>query len=194
MTGLRSEGGVAAVEASIVMSLLIVLSIGIVEGSFLILDQLAVGNATREGARVGAIAGTEPNADDLIIDVVEQALCSLVNGSADKVLIFEADASGSVPGHPSTGDPYYAVYDTGLVNEFTPSGSRTCANGRVVPDFAHVGGSWAPAGRDDQLPGLDEVGVLVLFSHDDLTGLLPIFQGDTYTQTTVMRIEPEVNA
>ncbi|MBT8208620.1 MAG: pilus assembly protein, partial [Acidimicrobiia bacterium] len=97
--GDRRERGAAVVETALVITLLFSLVIGATETAVLVLDKLAVGNATREGARVGALAGSDSSADTLIVGVVEQALCSQDFGTATKLVIFEAGADGSVPGH-----------------------------------------------------------------------------------------------
>ena len=45
-------------ETAIVIPMLLMLAIGLAEVGFLVIDQMAVANAAREGARVGAAAGT----------------------------------------------------------------------------------------------------------------------------------------
>ena len=45
-------------ETAIVIPMLLMLAIGLAEVGFLVIDQMAVANAAREGARVGAAAAT----------------------------------------------------------------------------------------------------------------------------------------
>lgn len=187
------EKGAAAVETALVLMLVIYLAMGMVETALVVLDKLAVGNASREGARVGAIAAVEPTADDLIIAVVEKALCSHDFGTANRILIYSALANGRVPGH--LGEKAYTTSNPSLVNTFTPNGgTNACANGNIVPDFSKLSGTWNPPGRDALIPGgLDELGVLIVYSHDDVTGLLPVFEG-TYSEFSVMRLQPDVTS
>ena len=191
----RRERGAAVVETALVITLLFSLVIGGTETAVLVLDQLAVGNATREGARVGALAGSEPTADTLIVSVVEQALCSQDFGTASKMVIYQAGADGSVPGHNPATDPEYdnlAIADTVT---YKANGTIACANGNTAPNFTYDVGNWTPAVRKDTIAaGLDDLGVLIVYTHDDLTGFLPFFSGTSYTQRTVMRLEPDVQS
>lgn len=189
----RRERGAAVVETALVITLLFTLVIGATETAVLVLDKLAVGNATREGARVGALAGSDPTTDTLIVGVVEQALCSQDFGGATKLVIYQALADGSVPGHNPVSDPQYdnlAVADTVT---YVANGTFTCTNGNTAPNFVYDVGNWTPALRDDNLAGgLDDLGVLLVYSHDDITGFLPFFAGTELSERTVMRLEPDV--
>ena len=171
------------------------LVIGATETAVLVLDQLAVGNATREGARVGALAGSEPTADTLIVSVVEQALCSQDFGTATKLVIYEAGADGSVPGHNPAADPEYDNLSIANTVTYTANGATACANGSTTPNFTYDVGNWTPSIRQDTIAaGLDDLGVLIVYTHDDVTGFLPFFGGNSYTQRTVMRLEPDVQS
>ncbi len=173
--------------------LVLSVAIGMVETALVVLDKLAVGNASREGARVGAIAADDPTADTLIVSVVEKALCSHDFGQATRILVYQSLPDGKVPGH--LGEAAYTTFNPGLVNVFTPNGgSNACSNGNTVPDFSKSAGTWDPAVRDNDLPGgLDELGVLIVFDHDDATGLYPIFE-QTYSEFSVMRLQPDVTS
>ena len=189
----RRERGAAVVETALVITLLFTLVIGATETAVLVLDQLAVGNATREGARVGALAGSEPTADTLIVGVVEQALCSQDFGTASKLVVYQAGADGSVPGHNPASDPTYDNLAIANTVTYVANGTFICANGNTAPNFVYDVGNWAPAIRKDTIAaGLDDLGVLIVYSHDDLTGFLPFFGGSDFTQRTVMRLEPDV--
>ena len=181
------------VETALVITLLFTLVMGATETAVLVLDKLAVGNATREGARVGSLAGSESTADTLIVGVVEQALCSQDFGNATKLVIYQAAADGSVPGHNPASDPEYDNLAIANTVTYKANGSFTCSNGNTAPNFVYDVGNWTPATRDDNLAGgLDDLGVLIVYSHDDITGFLPFFEGDAYTEQTVMRLEPDV--
>ena len=68
----RAERGASLVEVGIIMPMLIVLSIGLAEIGFLVIDYITVTNAARSGARTGAAAADDPNADQFILNVVEE--------------------------------------------------------------------------------------------------------------------------
>jgi hypothetical protein len=167
------------VEVGIILPLLILLAIGLSEIGFLVVDYMTVTNAAREGARTGA-AAAEYNqggvdADDLILESVEEAACNLRFGSLEKVLIFKADG---------VGDPI-----TGSVNEYSPTGGLACDSPSTSLGCDN-GCPWAASGRDRIPPGLDVLGVEVIFSHTSVTGLFP-FPTVDWTEAAVMQIEPD---
>lgn len=188
------DDGAAAVETALVLGFLLVLALGIVETTFLMVNHLAVGNATREGARAGVAVGTESGGDDVVIDIVEQALCSMVSGAPTKVIFFEPDANGQVQGHPYDGsDLDFNVLDTGAARVYTPAGTRTCSDGGTTVNFGLSIGTWDYSQRDNELPSLDDFGVLVLYDHDDMTDFLPFMDRTDIPESTVMRLEPDIS-
>ncbi|MCO6501699.1 MAG: pilus assembly protein [Acidimicrobiales bacterium] len=183
----RSEDkGTALLESALVLPFLIFLAIGLAEIGFLVIDQMAISNAAREGARVGSAAGkyvdtVDPsiNADTLILRSVEQAACNLEHGSLKTVTIYRADSAGDLPADPNLIN-IYEVPTSGNLN-CTAAGSTalTCDNG--CP--------WAPASRRNLDP-FDDVGVLVEFDHDPITGIFPFTGPVALSDRAVMRIEP----
>lgn len=177
----RSEKGASLVEASILLPMLILLAVGLSEVGFLVVDYLTVSNSAREGARTGAAAAnyvdpiTGTDADDLILESVEEAACNLRFGELTEVSIFLADGNG---------DPV-----SGSVNTYEPSGSLTCGNSANALVCVN-GCPWPPASRDREPPGFDVVGVEVIFEHSDVTGFFP-FPTITWGDTAVMQIEPD---
>jgi hypothetical protein len=178
MRSLR-ERGASLVEVGIILPILILLAIGLSEIGFLVVDYLTVTNAAREGARTGAAAADfnlgGVDADDLILESVEEAACNLRFGDLEKVVIFKADG---------VGDPI-----TGSINEYSPTGSLDCDSSSNALGCDN-GCPWAPPGRDRVPPTLDVLGVEVTFSHTSVTGLFP-FPTVDWTETAVMQIEPD---
>ena len=166
-------------EVGIILPLLILLAIGLSEIGFLVVDYLTVTNAAREGARTGAAAADfddgSADADDLILESVEEAACNLRFGSLEKVRIFKADGVGG---------PI-----TGAINEYSPTGALSCDSTSNSLGCDN-GCPWGAAGRDRVPPGLDVLGVEVTFSHTSVTGLFP-FPTVDWTETAVMQIEPD---
>jgi hypothetical protein len=178
MRGFRDRGA-SLVEVGIILPVLILLAIGLSEIGFLVVDYLTVTNAAREGARTGAAAADYNvggvDADDLILESVEEAACNLRFGSLQKVRIFKTDGLGQpVPG---------------AINEYTPSGSLACDSPSTAITCSTTC-PWAASGRDRVPPGLDVLGVEVTFSHTSVTGLFP-FPTVDWTETAVMQIEPD---
>ncbi len=176
------EKGASLIEASILLPMLILLAVGLSEVGFLVIDYLTVSNAAREGARTGAAAAdyddpiTGFDADDLILESVEEAACNLKFGELLEVSIFKADGNG---------DPV-----TGSVNIYEPAvGGLACgvpANGLVCVN----GCPWTPSSRDRIPPVFDVLGVEVVFEHSDVTGFFP-FPTITWRETAIMQIEPD---
>ncbi len=179
----RREKGTALIETSLVLPLLLILSLGMAEIGFLVIDYLTVTNAAREGARTGAAAGdyVDPisgtTADDLILEAVEQVACNLQYGSLKEVEIFKADADGN-PVDPSN-----------ELNDYKPLGPLQCSTSSTA--LACINGCpWAVATRDRKLPGLDNLGVKITFEHDNVIGFVPL-PTVTWNEEAVMRLEPD---
>ncbi|HEY6629593.1 MAG TPA: TadE/TadG family type IV pilus assembly protein [Acidimicrobiia bacterium] len=176
------ERGASLIEVAIVLPILILLALGLSEIGFLVVDYMTVTNAAREGARTGAAAADYVNgptdADDLILNAVEEAACNLTFGTLESVTIYRADANGDVPVPPAT-----------FVNEYSNTGSLQCgSSGHGLS--CDNGCPWLPTDRDRVPPGLDELGVLITFSHSSVTGLFP-FPSVDWREQAVMQIEPD---
>lgn len=171
------DRGVALVEAAVVLPVIIVIAIGLSEVGFAVIDWLAVSNASREGARVGAAAGDfddgSEDADDLIKSVVAQASCSIENGSLISIRVFQSDIDGNQVGSNEN------IYTLDSVN---------CSSGNATWTTTSL--KWPACGRNDSVGNLDILAVEVTFDHDSLTGVLPFFDA-TWTDTSIMRIEPD---
>ncbi len=175
------ESGATMLEFAIAAPVLILLIVGLVEFGFGFLDSQAVAGATREGARVGSIFGTDPAADDIILAAVGDSLEDMRGGSElQQVWIFSSDQSG-------------AVLDEALTtNKYVPDGG----GGWACLDATAC--LWDPATRKTDLSNnigvvnRDFLGVRVIFDHEWVTGLLP-FPAPTWIDDTVMLLEPIVD-
>lgn len=176
-----SESGASLVEVSVVLPLLILLAVGLAEVGFLVIDYITVTNAARSGARTGAAAADDPDADQAILEVVEEDICNLRFSDFTTVIIrvYEAEDDGSVPDPPGS-----------LVNEWTNSGALTC--GSVGHGFSCSGvcpGPWVSTTRDNTPPTFDQLGVEITYTHQSITGLMP-WLDLTLTENAVMQVEP----
>lgn len=171
----RDEGGATLVEFAIVMPILFTLIIGISEFGLAFKDWLSVSNASREGARMGAVSGDHIDADCFILEAVVEAFA----GAADidqvvELWIFKANSDG------------------------TPSGQRNVYTylGGDPADCGNWGSTigW-PSGTRNVVSGsnpLDILGVRITYEHDWITGLGPFSGTATWTEDTIMRLEPEI--
>lgn len=177
----RREKGASLVETSLVLPLLVLLALGGVEVGFLVVDYLTVSNAAREGARIGASAAnyvdsdTGRDADDLIVEAVEQVACNLEFSTLESVSIFKADPDGE----PIDVNNLLNEYG-GNVNCSTTVTGLTCSNG--CP--------WEVTSRNRGLPEPDKLGVEVVLRHEPVVGFLP-FPTVTFRERAVMRLEPD---
>ena len=179
----RKDRGASLVEVGLVMPLLILLAIGLAEIGFLVIDYITVTNAARSGARTGAAAADDPSADNVILDVVEEAVCNLRFGNVESVTIFKAQADGSVPTLPTS--------DANVWVNNGPLSSLACD---VAGSHGFSMGTnccnWLSTSRDRVPPDFDTIGIQIEFSHSSITGVFP-FPTTTWTETAVMQIEPD---
>ena len=178
MRRMRDRGAVL-MESAIILPLLLMLAIGLSEGGMALYDWLAVSNATREGARIGASAGDLSSggttADTLILDAVAQASCAIRNGEVTQVRVYKSNASGVMIGSSQN------VYTLNSVNCSTLTASWT------TNTF-----NWSPSTRNNTLNNLDTLGLEVTFEHESLTGLFTWFEG-THTDRAWMRLDPDTS-
>jgi Flp pilus assembly protein TadG len=167
------ERGATLVEATFLIPILLLLAIGLSEVGLTVIDWMAVSNASREGARVGAAAGSNATSDDLILQVVGQASCAIDNGELTSVRIYKSDLNGDMVSNAEN------VYTLNSLNCATKTASWT------TNTF-----SWPPASRNDKIDNLDILAVEITFDHDSITGFLPLFDG-TWIDKATMRLEPD---
>jgi hypothetical protein len=172
------ERGAAVVETAFLLPLILMLAVGMAEIGFAMISQLTGANAVREGARVAAAGRDNASVELAIIRSVEQAMCSLERGELLTLEIFKADAGG---------EPYNAATH---LNEYTPSGDLVCDSSTATALACTNGCPWPPSLRSDSVTSLDDIGVRVTYTHEWVSSF--VFRTpQTWTDTTVMRIEPD---
>ncbi|MFV1962291.1 MAG: TadE/TadG family type IV pilus assembly protein [Acidimicrobiia bacterium] len=204
-SGTKDQRGTALIEMAIAAPLLILLVFGILEFGLAFQDRLTVSNGTQSAGRVAAALGNAEDADIATLQAVEQSLGLLANsgeGVIKHVQIWRSDGSGNPLSpcvSPGNGGPNCNWY------EYKP---LTLCRWQPCPDPAvsgySYGGGFLPVDRDVTLndtgpnPGLDIVGVTVLFSHDWITGVLPMpdvtCEADgtkCWADTALFRLEPQ---
>jgi len=191
------QSGAALVEMAIVLPLLMMLVFGIIEFGLAFNVRLTVGNATQSSARVGSAIGTGDRADIEILDSLKQGLFQLPNNGDDivkEVWIFDAPASGDVPGVCDTSSCNVYVFDAVSTCKWSP-----CPNPDTPVNYEFPPSRWDPEDRKTTVGDLGDLGVVVFFSHDWVVGsLLPMSDvpctsppSGCWSDTAIMRLEPE---
>ena len=176
----RGEKGATLVEAAIILPVLILLVVTIMELGLAFKDFLTTDFAAKEGARVGALAGNDINADCDIIQSVVAGYSASDFADLQGVTIFRVDDSGNAVG--------------GTSNTWTfannPGDDPTdCADWSQSAPLA-----WPPMNRKVSLgPGddLDILGITIDTRHEWITGVPPWNGQMTIVRTAIQRLEPE---
>jgi hypothetical protein len=178
---MHRETGAVAVEAAIVLPLLVAVLLGLVETAMLLRGSIGLSSAVRSAART---ASAEPRQESFATDAMA-ALARAGTGVAltqiSEVWVYRANKDG-YPG-PDGGGGFAAGCSTACLKfRFDPTLGRFIANG----------GNWPASSIDACMVTAQSVGVRVLARHVPMTaGLI----GErTLSQRTVMRFEPVVEA
>lgn len=159
------------------LPMMIVIMVGLLETGLAFKDFLNVSFAAREGARVGALAGNNPDADCEIVHAVIDVIGVSGLDDFEGLEIFKAD--------PVTGSPVPGKTNTW---DYTGTDPYDCVNDWTVTE------NWAAPSRNvafGPTSALDIIGVRVQLTHDWITGLPPFSGQMTVDETTISRLEPE---
>ena len=170
--------GATMVEAALIFPLMILMTVTLLELGLAFKDFLTVSFTARDAARVGALAGNDPEADcDIIQSIVAGFGASNLQGV--DIHIFKANES--------TGDPV-----VGKVNTWTlkPSGDPTTC---LALDWT-INEQWPSTTRQVNVgptTKLDILGVTLDTTHTWVTGLPPWRGTIDVSRTALQRVEPE---
>jgi len=179
MGRINRQKGATLVEAALVFPILILLIVATLELGLLFKDYLTLSYISREGARVGALAGNNAEADCAIL----RGIGSVANGDdlarLSSVQIFKADQDGN----------------QGLTNQATyvPGNDPEICN---VPSTAADGWTittaWPPITRQTVIGSqdLDIIGVRVTLDRNWVTGFPPFRGPMVLDESTISRLEP----
>lgn len=173
----REDGGSALVETALVLTMLMVLAIGAFEWGMAFRDWLSVSSATREGARVAASAGRVDGADCAILEATAGSLLSIDDAQIRFVDTYKADTSGDPTSQRQTYRPR---------SPDDPEASLVCENWFPINNTAYP-----PSARDNIGAERDWVGVRLEFTHTWKTGLFWWSGGVTWSDRTVILMEPD---
>ena len=182
----KRESGASTIEAAFVLPILLVIALGAAEFGFAFIDWLSVSNAARTGARIGSAAGTDASADSIVLNAVEEALSDMDSSTVQAVWIYKADAAGDpVDTQCTIGNETQANCPNSNVYVPKSGGGWTCMTGNSC--------KWTAPSRDDRLPGLDQLGVRIVFTHSWLTSFIPL-PGGPWSDSSVFQLEPAQGA
>lgn len=197
----RSGSGQGLVEFSIVIPVFLVLLMAMMEFGLAFSDRLTIGNATREGARIGSAlvtgsdttcTGDPGGVDNTIVASLQNILKS---GGSDvnlsrinEIRIYKSNSSGAQIGSFAN------------VWHYTP-GSGPDADpdaGTEILDFSPTSTGWAACTRDNDADSPDSIGVEVDYVYHlqtPLANMLDIIGGSFAStiqldDTTVMALNP----
>jgi len=198
----RSQRGAALVEMAIVLPLLVVLVMGILEFGLAFRDRLTIANGTQSAGRVAAALGNQDDADIAILQAVEQSLGLLPSsggGVLKHVQIWKSNGNGVPTSACAVAGAGGANCNWYVYAPADPCKWQPCPD-PINASFAY-GGAYVPSIRDVTLESggtLDVLGVSVLFSHDWVTGALPMSDvvctptgADCWTDSSLFRLEPK---
>lgn len=170
------DRGAAAVEAAIMVPLLVFITFGMLEFGLYWQQSHTYNEGARAAARIGATLAREPDYHLDMIAALEGKMEGLPVDSVQRVTIYKAD--------PDTGDPITGDVDTCSVDCYRFTYNET------TEIFSLVNGpEWAPL--DQAACGgeghTDYIGVHVQGVYTSLTGMI----GDrTIREETILRLEP----
>lgn len=186
------ERGAVAIEAALLVPLLVIIAFGMIETALLLRDHVNATSLARAGARVasseprfGTVAGhaslTGPSFAVDAADSMERAASTLPRTAIDYIYIYRAD--------PTTGQPLSAC--PGIDCLYYRWNDQPAPNGRFVYQASNVPNAFNPASINACLgdPNAQFVGVSVQVNHPWLVRFFP-GTGTKVTARAVMKFEP----
>jgi len=172
------QGGATLVEAALVLPIIILLMVSLLELGLAFRDFLTLSFTTREAARVGSLAGNDPEADCHIIQSIVAAFGPGDLSEVD-IEIFKANEGSGEP-------------EPGMINSWAlrPSGDPTTCD---AADWS-ISENWPSISREVTVgatTSLDILGVTIAKDHQWVTGFPPWRGTINVSRTALQRLEPE---
>lgn len=180
----NNERGATLVEAAIALPLLLLVVIAILEFGLAFKDYLTVSYLSREGARIGALAGNDTDADCAILRGLGEIVTPGDLARIDRVEIYKADNSSGAQGATNV-----AVYQVGqdptLCNVPSQPSDGWSVNSGAYPPLTRQ----TAVGPTSQL---DIIGVRIILDRSWVTNFPPFRGTMEVNEATITRLEPEV--
>jgi hypothetical protein len=180
--GRRRERGATLVEAALVFPILILIIMGTMEIGLAFKDYLTVSYISREGARLGALAGDDPDADCTILKGIGGLATDHDLARINEIQIFKADEGTGAQGLTNK-----AVYIDGADPTICNVPSTPTDGWTISPI------NWSPTSRQTTVgvDSLDIIGVRVLMTRSWVTGFPPFRGTMQIDEQTLTRLEPQ---
>jgi len=180
-------------EAALISPLFFALLFGVIEMGILFRDHLTITNATRDGARTAAAAGSDVDADWRILQTINQSAAAASRGDIQRIVIFKATSTSDKPSAAcKAGTAVDGVCNVYTAADFArPQSDFDCSNllldKRFCP-FGPISPTGPPYYRDTRMSALGYIGVYIEMNHRYVTGFFG--KNVTIRDTSVVRIEP----
>ena len=190
---LRRDDGVAATEFALILPVLLLLTLGIIDGSLLFFKWLTIGQTSREAARAVVDQPGDDFADYAGIKAATLVFAAVPDADVDRIVIYKATTDTDGDGNPLNNAPPAACLSgssgvSGVCNVYLASDLRA---DRASYVSNRKFSSWPGSTRDvwADASDTDYIGVYVAARVTPPTGVL----GGTriVSQFTVARIEPQ---
>jgi hypothetical protein len=168
------QRGATLIEAAIVLPLFIFLLVSLMEMGIGFKEFLTTDFVVKEGARVGAVAGNDIDADCAIVTTMVATYSAADLADLNSIIIWEVNDNGG-----STGNQNIWTY-------LTAQDPLDCVLGWSKS------GNWPSSSRGVSVAGgLDILGVTIDTNHDWITGIPPWSGTMEIVRTAIQRLEPE---
>ena len=187
----NEDQGATLIEAAVVIPVLLLVIVGIMEFGLAFKDFLTVSYLSREGARIGALAGDAGEADCAILTGLGELVTPGDLARIQEIQIYKAS--------PSTGNQGANYNRATFVPGEDPAVCTPPTGGQSLDGWAisYVGTGYPPTSRSVAIGSsgggtLDIIGVRVILQRTWITGFGPFNGSMTVNETTITRLEPEV--
>jgi Flp pilus assembly protein TadG len=186
----RGQRGAVIVEAALVLPVILSLILGVMEFGFIWKDDLALANATRSAARVGAAAGKDQYADYNILQQIKSGTSALPANVIQRVIVWEANTTTTPPTQCKTAVGGYAQLSPPVYcNVYTGTEVASLTQASFASTCTGTGSYWCWSTRlNTQAGPPDYVGVYIQIDHKYITKILGTTR--TLSDASIMRIEP----
>ncbi|MGF1616973.1 MAG: TadE/TadG family type IV pilus assembly protein [Acidimicrobiia bacterium] len=178
------ERGATIVEAALALPILILVIVAILELGLVFKDYLTVSYLSREGARIGALAGNDPEADCAILRGLGEIATPSDLARINTVQIYKADNSTGAQGATNTAT-YQVGQDPTLCSVPAQPSDGWTVNSSAYPPL----GRNVTVGPSSQL---DIIGVRITLDRSWVTNFPPFSGAMQVNETTITRLEPGV--
>lgn len=174
---MRSQHGAVAVEAAIIVPLVVSMLLGIIDLAMMLHSQVGLSAAARSGARVASSEPRTPGFADHAASAALRSGLGMAWSQVEEIWVYRANSSGF----------------PGTATSFPTQCPQRCVRYRVSAAGTPVviQGQWAAESIDACIGTADDVGVRIVGRHTAVTASL--VPSGRMSQYAVMRFEPTIS-